>query len=99
MQSLVIVLDAVMVGGADSAFLQQAAHLTGGIYQRLARPSALLQYLLVGAPSVSVHNALQWRLAWSSAPCLTGMEAGMDAIVRLQGDCVSFTARPSLLEA
>eukprot|EP00775_Hariotina_reticulata_P010772 gene10772-10928_t len=41
-----IVLDAIVMGPADSAFLQQAAHITGGIYQRPQQPSGLLQYLL-----------------------------------------------------
>ena len=36
-----------MVGGADSAFLQQAAHLTGGLYLRPLRAGGLLQTLLV----------------------------------------------------
>lgn len=42
-----VVVDACMVGGADSAFLQQAAHLTGGLYLRPPRPGGLLQTLLV----------------------------------------------------
>ena len=32
--------------GGGSAYLQQAAHLTGGLYVRPSRPEALLQYLL-----------------------------------------------------
>lgn len=36
-----------MLGSDDSAFLQQAAHLSGGIYIRLGNPPALLQTLLV----------------------------------------------------
>ncbi len=42
-----VVVDACVVGGADSAFLQQAAHLTGGLYLRPPRPGGLLQTLLV----------------------------------------------------
>ncbi|KAK9841870.1 hypothetical protein WJX81_008450 [Elliptochloris bilobata] len=41
-----VVIDACMVGGADSAFLQQAAHLTGGLYLRPPRVGGLLQTLL-----------------------------------------------------
>jgi transcription initiation factor TFIIH subunit 3 len=41
-----VALDAVVLGPADSAFLQQAAHITGGIYQRPQQPTGLLQYLL-----------------------------------------------------
>ena len=48
MQKLGVVLDACMVGTGDSAFLQQAAHLTCGLYLRPFQPAALLQYLLVG---------------------------------------------------
>ena len=33
--------------GTPSAFLQQAAHLTGGVYLCPARPAGLLQYLLM----------------------------------------------------
>ena len=47
LQKLGVVIDACMVGSRDSAFLQQAAHLTGGLYLRPPRPAALLQYLLV----------------------------------------------------
>ena len=42
-----VVIDACMVGGRDSAFLQQAAHITGGVYLKPDRPGALLEYLLV----------------------------------------------------
>ncbi len=41
-------IDACMLGGADSTFLQQATHLTGGVYLRPRHRGALLQYLLVG---------------------------------------------------
>lgn len=41
-----VVIDACVLGGADSPFLQQAAHITGGLYLRPARPGGLLQTLL-----------------------------------------------------
>ncbi|EIE26291.1 transcription factor Tfb4 [Coccomyxa subellipsoidea C-169] len=41
-----VVIDACMLGASDSAFLQQAAHLTNGIYLRPKHKDALLQYLL-----------------------------------------------------
>jgi transcription initiation factor TFIIH subunit 3 len=44
-----VAVDAAALGPADSPFLQQAAHLTGGAYLRPARPEALLQYLLAAA--------------------------------------------------
>lgn len=40
-------IDACMLGRTDSTFLQQAAHLTGGVYLRPRHKGALLQYLLV----------------------------------------------------
>jgi hypothetical protein len=46
LSSLQVVIDACVVG-ASSAFLQQAAHLTGGVYLCPARPAGLLQYLLM----------------------------------------------------
>ncbi|CAI5510314.1 unnamed protein product [Closterium sp. Naga37s-1] len=39
--------DACAIGEADSAFLQQAAFLTGGLYLHSSRPNALLQDLLL----------------------------------------------------
>lgn len=42
-----VAVDACMLGGADSTFLQQAAHLTDGVYARPRQRGALLQYLLV----------------------------------------------------
>jgi transcription initiation factor TFIIH subunit 3 len=33
--------------GGEVAFLQQAAHITGGVYLDVENPQALLQYLLV----------------------------------------------------
>ncbi|KAF6266389.1 transcription factor Tfb4-domain-containing protein [Scenedesmus sp. NREL 46B-D3] len=41
-----VALDACILGPADSAFMQQAAHITGGVYLRPHQPAALLQYLL-----------------------------------------------------
>lgn len=40
-------IDSCYLGPQQSAFLQQAAHLTGGTYLRPARPAGLLQYLLM----------------------------------------------------
>eukprot|EP00873_Tetraselmis_striata_P034377 jgi/Tetstr1/454641/TSEL_041533.t1 len=45
-QKAEVVIDACMLGRSDSSFLQQAVHLTKGVYLRPPRPSALLQYLL-----------------------------------------------------
>ncbi|CAL5227323.1 g10263 [Coccomyxa viridis] len=41
-----VVIDACMLSGSESTFLQQATHLTGGIYLRPKLRGALLQYLL-----------------------------------------------------
>ncbi|GIL99299.1 hypothetical protein Vretimale_4493 [Volvox reticuliferus] len=41
-----VVLDAVVLASEDSSFLQQAAHLTGGLYFRPAGAAALLGVLL-----------------------------------------------------
>ncbi|KAI3436069.1 hypothetical protein D9Q98_002127 [Chlorella vulgaris] len=40
-----VLIDACQLGVGDSSFLQQAAHLTGGIYLKPDKPQALLQYL------------------------------------------------------
>ncbi|GJP50970.1 hypothetical protein CLOM_g10124 [Closterium sp. NIES-68] len=40
-------IDACAIGASDSAFLQQAAFLTGGLYLHSTRPNALLQDLLL----------------------------------------------------
>ena len=42
-----VIIDGCKLGPKHSAFLQQAAYLTGGIYLRPSRPQALAQYLLV----------------------------------------------------
>jgi hypothetical protein len=47
LQRCEVVIDACMIGASDSVFLQQAAHLTNGIYLRPKHKGALLQYLLV----------------------------------------------------
>jgi transcription initiation factor TFIIH subunit 3 len=62
-----VVVDACVVGGADSAFLQQAAHLTGGVYLRATRPAALLQQLLGGFVSDSCTRRMLALGGWSSA--------------------------------
>ncbi|KAK9806311.1 hypothetical protein WJX72_009675 [[Myrmecia] bisecta] len=41
-----VVIDACMVADVDSAFLQQAAHLTHGVYLHPTKRAALLQHLL-----------------------------------------------------
>eukprot|EP00884_Botryococcus_braunii_P000069 jgi/Botrbrau1/10062/Bobra.0355s0018.1 len=41
-----VVIDTCVVAGPESAFMQQAAHMTGGWYLRPKDPGALLQYLL-----------------------------------------------------
>ena len=42
-----VTIDVCKIFGAESVFLQQAAHLTGGSYIDVDRPDALLQYLMV----------------------------------------------------
>ena len=39
-------IDACMIGTKQSGFMQQASHLTGGVYVRALRPLALAQYLM-----------------------------------------------------
>lgn len=46
-QKLKVTIDACQIYGAETVFLQQAAHLTGGSYLLLERRDALLQYLLM----------------------------------------------------
>ncbi len=58
-----VVVDACMLASTDSTFLQQATHLTGGIYMRPKQRSALLQYLLVGPlPLGDGACAVLWML-------------------------------------
>ncbi len=49
-----VVIETCMVGTNDSAFLQQAAHITEGLYLRPRRTGALLQYLLVSISDFSL---------------------------------------------
>ena len=42
-----VTIDVCKLYGAESVFLQQAAHLTGGSYIDIDRPDAILQYLMV----------------------------------------------------
>lgn len=42
-----IPVDVCKVFGEDTVFLQQAAHLTAGVYLRLEHSAGLLQYLMV----------------------------------------------------
>ena len=50
-QHLGVMIDACVVGPADSPLLQQAADMTKGAYLRPGCSAALLQYLLVRATS------------------------------------------------
>ncbi|KAA6420748.1 MAG: general transcription factor IIH subunit 3-like [Trebouxia sp. A1-2] len=54
-----VVIETCMVGASDSAFLQQAAHITGGLYLRPRRTGALLQYLLVSISDFSLIEYIQ----------------------------------------
>ncbi|PSR98938.1 hypothetical protein PHLCEN_2v4258 [Hermanssonia centrifuga] len=45
-QKLKVTIDVCKLYGADSVFLQQAAHLTGGSYIDIDRADGLLQYLM-----------------------------------------------------
>ena len=47
MQRSEVCIDACLLGRGDSTFLQQAAHLTDGVYLKPKHRGALLQYLLV----------------------------------------------------
>jgi len=49
-----VVIETCMVGTSDSAFLQQAAHITEGLYLWPRRTGALLQYLLVSISDFSL---------------------------------------------
>ncbi len=62
-----MVIETCMVGTSDSAFLQQAAHITEGLYLRPRRTGALLQYLLASVSDFSVVKyipAYVWTHAW-----------------------------------
>jgi hypothetical protein len=47
-KGLQVPIDACIVGSQHSAFLQQASHITGGIYMKPPQPEGLFQYLMVG---------------------------------------------------
>lgn len=63
MQRHGIVIDTCVVGRQDSAFLQQAAHISEGVYLRPKHTGALLQYLLVGKSAVVVPE-LDSNVSW-----------------------------------
>lgn len=63
-----VVIETCMVGSQDSAFLQQAAHITRGLYLRPKRPGALLQYLL------TVFSADTHTRTFMQMPKLTGVD-------------------------
>ncbi|KAJ7571117.1 hypothetical protein O6H91_01G149500 [Diphasiastrum complanatum] len=46
-QRLMVPIDSCMVGSQHSAFLQQAAHITGGIYMKPPHPEGLFEYLMM----------------------------------------------------
>ena len=70
-----VVIDACMFGGQNSALLQQACHLTGGIYTKPNNPAALLHYLLVVlllpifvlSPNVWIFTRHWILLSWLSS--------------------------------
>lgn len=63
-----VVIETCMVGTNDSAFLQQAAHITEGLYLRPRRTGALLQYLL------TVFSADTYTRSFMQMPKLTGVD-------------------------
>ncbi|KAL0018611.1 hypothetical protein WJX77_010552 [Trebouxia sp. C0004] len=63
-----VVIETCMVGTSDSAFLQQAAHITEGLYLRPRRTGALLQYLL------TVFSADTYTRSFMQMPKLTGVD-------------------------
>ena len=87
-----VVLDACMLGTEDSAFLQQAAHLSGGIYLRLRRPGGMLQTLLVSAghvktrapptPPVGTHARTHSAICRLASLCIR-LKYSVKAFVRL----------------
>jgi len=40
-------IDACVIGSQNSAFLQQASHITGGIYMKPPQPDGLFEYLMM----------------------------------------------------
>lgn len=71
-----MVIDACMIG-AHCSLLQQACNLTGGIYTKPARLSALLQYLLVGwhAYSATCNSDADFRVYSRFIPLLQAVHA------------------------
>ncbi|KAI0695474.1 transcription factor Tfb4 [Cytidiella melzeri] len=58
-QKLKVTIDVCKLFGADSVFLQQAAHLTGGSYINIERPDALLQFLMMSfLPPPSIRQLI-----------------------------------------
>ena len=61
-----VAIDCCKLGEGHSAYLQQAANLTGGVYRQPARPSALLQYLLVRWLRARPHSPGLCCCFWSA---------------------------------
>ncbi|EGG01701.1 uncharacterized protein MELLADRAFT_110826 [Melampsora larici-populina 98AG31] len=58
-QKSCIPIDVCKITGEDAVFLQQASYLTNGIYYRLEKPKALIQYLtMIFLPGVSIRKSL-----------------------------------------
>ncbi|KAI0093266.1 transcription factor Tfb4 [Irpex rosettiformis] len=58
-QKLKVTIDVCKLHVADSVFLQQAAHLTGGSYISIERPDALLQFLMMSfLPPPSIRQLI-----------------------------------------
>lgn len=54
-----IPIDVCKITGEDAVFLQQAAHLTNGIYYRIEKPKALIQYLtMIFLPGATTRKSL-----------------------------------------
>ena len=61
-----VTIDVCQIYGADSVFLQQAAHLTGGSYIYLERRDALLQYLIASDHQI-LSFATYTKSRWPSS--------------------------------
>ncbi|KAG0145160.1 hypothetical protein CROQUDRAFT_64141 [Cronartium quercuum f. sp. fusiforme G11] len=58
-QKASIPIDVCKITGEDAVFLQQAAHLTNGVYYRLEKPKAMIQYLtMTFLPGVTARKFL-----------------------------------------
>lgn len=58
-QKASIPIDVCKIAGQDAVFMQQAAHLTDGIYYRVEKPDALIQYLMmIFLPGMAARNLL-----------------------------------------